>query len=490
MSEGNFKTGQVSIDSVTLVNQEGEIIDLTNMGMSIDIFEGIDSPFLSGRISVIDALAVFRKYKIYGQEHLTIRYRARKGHGEFEDGDFAVEKTFRVYKITDMINREFTSYAYVIHFCEPKLFTCQRTRLSKVLRGSYSEILLQTLLKDADFEKLPTNNRIDYWEETLPENQQIVCPNWTISKLIDYIKENANKGEDAVYKNSMFFYQTLIGGFKFMSLNQMLSGDMDFLTRFTYTPRNVDTAGEEVQVEAEELGLNTKIMDFEIQKRGDTLHGTTSGAYASLLRTYDPILKIEREVVFDLGEKFKKTASSHMSGFPTIRLDDPIMVHQASERINGDEEQTYDEIGAEIAPNKSFDDKTLLRVNHTNAYSDSAVLRDTSQFVGNEYFDTGILERNSMIHALSSHVYKVTLPLRTDMSAGMVVNLDLPGGTSDKETDNLDDKRYLITKIHHIVSPLSGDGTMVLQCVKESFADEIKKQEALKDYKGPRGPNE
>ena len=490
MSEGNFKAGEVALDSVTLVNQEGEVIDLTNLAVSIDIFEGIDNPFLSGRISILDGMGIFRKYKIFGQEHITIRYRTKQGVGEFTEGDFAVEKAFRVYKITDMLNHD-SRYTYVLHICEPKLFTVTQTRLSKVLRGSYSEILLQTLLKDAQFEELPENNSIEFWEESLPENQQIVCPNWTIRRLIDYIKDSANLGENAVYKNSMFFYQSLVGGFRFMSLNKMISGDMDFVLPFSSEPRNQKIESENVDVDDPTDGINTQILNFEIQKKGDTLHGMTTGAYASRLKTYDPIRKLEKDVVFDLGENYDKKGKNHMSGFPTVRLNDDIIVHQAEESLTAEEDITYSEIGAEQPMNKIFDAKHIYRVNHTNAFSDSAILNDTSQFIGNEYLDSGLLERNSMLHHLSSHVYKVTIPIRSDLSAGMVVTLRLPGGAIEQnEVDELDDQRFLITKIHHIVSPLSGDGTMVLQCVKESFAGLIKEQEALKDYEGPTGPND
>ena len=193
-------------------------------------------------------------------------------------------------------------------------------------------ILLQTLLKDAQFEKLPENNSIEFWEESLLENQQIVCPNWTIRRLIDYIKDSANLGENAVYKNSMFFYQSLVGGFRFMSLNKMISGDMDFVLPFSSEPRNQKIESENVDVDDPTDGINTQILNFEIQKKGDTLHNMTTGAYASRLKTYDPIRKLEKDVVFDLGENYDKKGKNHMSGF-TVRLNDDIIVHQAEESL-------------------------------------------------------------------------------------------------------------------------------------------------------------
>lgn len=483
MSE-NFIPGEVVIDSITLVNQEGDVIDLKSICGQIDIFESINEGFLTGRLSIADGLGIFRRYKILGQEHITIRYRAKLQH-EFESGDFSVEKVFRVYKVSNMRAPEFHTYGYVLHIIEPKYLTCIRKRLSKVMRGSYSEILLQTLLKDAQFEKLPKNNRIDYWEETLPENQQLICPNWSIAKLIDYIVENANKGEDAVYKNSMFFYQTLIGGFKFMSLNQMVSGENDHVVEFDFLPRNFDIDQENRGSNEPLGGQSTRILHFEIVQRGDTVRGISAGAYSSMLKTYDPIRKLEKEIVFDLGENFKKKGKKHLSGFPLLRLDEDEVVHMGVIPLTDDEDYTYNEIGAELALNKSIDDRTFYRVNPTNAFSDKQALQDTSQYVGNEQMDSGMLERNSMSIALSSHTYKVTIPARTDMTSGMVVNLKLPGGVIDKnDEDILNDDRYLITHIHHVINPQQARGTMVMNVVKESFAEDIRKVDPLKDYEG------
>lgn len=484
---GNFVPGEVLIDAITLVNQEGDVIDLSKVCGQIDIFEGIDSNFVSGRLSIADSLGLFRRYKILGQEHVTIRYRSKFGIDEFEEGDFSVEKVFRVFKIDNMRSTQMKTYGYVLHFIDPKFFTCQRTRLSKVMRGSYSEILLQTLLKDAQFESLPKNNQIDFWEESLPENQQIVCPNWSINKLIDYIQENANIGEEAVYKNSMFFFQTLVGGYKFMSLNQMLSGENDFAIPFDFKPRNVDISQEETDTNDPDAGQSTRILKFKINKRGDTIFGVTSGAYSSLMKTYDPIRKLEKDVVFDLGKNFSDKSDKHLSGFPMVRLDEDEIVHMGKSPVSEEEEFSYDEIGAEPPLNQTPEAFTIYRVNQTNAYSDSPVLADTSQFVGNDYLDTGTLERNSMISALSNYTLDVTLPARTDLTSGMVVTLILPGAVADKEDEDiLNDNRYLITKIHHVIAPLENRGTMVCQVVKESLADKIENVDPLKHYGGAR----
>ena len=84
--------------------------------------------------------------------------------------------------------------SYVLHFTDPKQFICNNKRLSTTLRGSYSNMLLDVLMNDAGFQdQRELKDVADYWEDSEPENLQVVCPNWTISKFISYATQNANK---------------------------------------------------------------------------------------------------------------------------------------------------------------------------------------------------------------------------------------------------------------------------------------------------------
>lgn len=483
MSEGNFLPGELTVDSVILINPEGEMIDLTFISTQIDIFESIDKSFLSGRLNVIDALGIAEDYKIFGQESLTIKYRIKEDVNKFSN---QIEKTFRIYKITDMHNYNFQSYGYVIHFVDPKYFVCENTRISKVLRGSYAEILLQTLSKDAKFERLPQKEGVDFWDKSVPGNHQIVCPNWSINELIEYVKKNANHEINPVYKNSMFFFQTMIGGFRFMSLDKMLSGDNQLASKFDYRTRNINLNQEKMPTEAD-VGHSSRILKFEFQKKSDTMRGTTRGAYSSNLRTYDPVRKIEKEIYFDLNENFKRNKDKHLSGFPPIRLEDNEIVIEGESGIGDRTKISGREKEADYAPNKNYlrGAKTYYVVNPTNAFSDSPILNDTSQFIGDEKLDNAILEREAMLELLSQNILKITIPYRKDIACGTIINVELPLGKQNGSQSILNDNRYLITKVRHQIAPAEYRGTMTLQCVKESLAADIKDVNAYDYYEGP-----
>ena len=74
------------------------------------------------------------------------------------------------------------------------------------------------------------------WEQTKPDNKQLICPNWSVAQLTDYIVNNSQVGENHAFKNDMFFYQTLNGGFRFKSFDSMCT--QEFPIPFSNIPRN------------------------------------------------------------------------------------------------------------------------------------------------------------------------------------------------------------------------------------------------------------
>ena len=159
-------------------------------------------------------------------------------------------------------------------------------------------------------------DEFDAWEKTVPENKQFICPNWTLAQLIDYLVNNSQVGESYAFRNGMFFYQTLNGGFRFLSFDTMAG--MEFPIPFSMTSRNT------VETEDENLnspkGLNTTILAYKKPQLFDTLQATVGGAYASRLKVYDPIRKLEEENIYDLETSMNK--GEHISGFPMMYLED------------------------------------------------------------------------------------------------------------------------------------------------------------------------
>ena len=150
--------------------------------------------------------------------------------------------------------------------CEPILFNLIRTRLRRTLRGSYDDMLENVLVNEA---KIPMEE-FDHWEESTPDNFQFICPNWTVNKILDYCTQEANIGGDTNYKNGMFFYQTLNGGFRFKSIDSMF--EHEFPVSFSMKPRNSSDL-DDVDLNAPG-GLNSTILSYRKPQMFDTLKDT------------------------------------------------------------------------------------------------------------------------------------------------------------------------------------------------------------------------
>ena len=126
--EGNFLPGEITIDTISLVNQEREVVELKNITAQVDIFEGIDNAFLSGRVSIFDGVNFHRNYKVYGQESLTIKYRVKEDGTQFGK---QAEKTFRIYKTSNVQNMPgYNTDSLAIHFIDPRYFQCEQVPCS------------------------------------------------------------------------------------------------------------------------------------------------------------------------------------------------------------------------------------------------------------------------------------------------------------------------------------------------------------------------
>ena len=468
----NRKAGEFFITSISLTNQHKESVEISKLITGFRMYESIFKKYCTAELHFIDGLNLIKNFRFTGQEYVRIAVKMKVGIGEKADNLDSVDKVFRVYKAGSVKRLNDTTQAYVLNLCDPHMFSCERKRVSKVLRGSYDKMLQNILVEDA---KIPPSE-FDQWESTVPENHQMIVPNWKISKFIDFVVNNANIGTKAAYKNGMFFYQTLNGKYKFKSIDTMMQ--QEFPVAFSFRPRgeNLDTA--EADINSPE-GLNSQILSYIKPQVFDTLRGTAAGAYSGSMKVYDPIRKIEEDIVYDIEETFKR--GQHVSGNWPMILTDGAKDYQ--ERFLTTEdlvEKTISpqvtEIGVDLAPNKEFNSIVLYDYTTTHVFDNASDHTAAEAFVGMSNKDNAKLERNALLEILQQHKIVVTIPFRTDISVGTIIILKLPepqvAGSAGLE-DVVNDNRYLITDLCMDGDATQSAGVLNIECVKESFAVDI-----------------
>lgn len=461
--QGNYKAGEFSIESLAIVNQDNESVDISNLAVGVRLFESIYNKFNTGYITIEDGLNILGNYRLTGQEYIRISIAQKEGLGQEPEKKFTIDKTFRIYKVDNVKRPKEALQMYKMRFCDPRMFFCRKKRLSKMFRGSYEEMLQSALIKEANIRP----QEFDWFEETEPKNVQFICPNWSVSKFIDYVVNEANIGENAEWKNGMFFFQTLNGGFRFSSIDTMLK--REFPVPFSFRPRS----GEETELLDLNAagGLNSMIKKYYIPQQFDTLRGTAKGAYSSMQKTYDPIRKQEVDFVYDLEETMSR--GKHLSGFPLIRTGEMERSLTVENQIDPEVSPAVTEVDIDFAPNKSYDSNVNYDSTSSHIFDNETSLDTDEVFQGYKSIDNAKLERRALLEILQQNKIVVTIPLRTDLTVGNVIQLEIPQPEVSNKEDKLNDGRYLITDLSIGMDIQSKEGEMNLECVKESFAAKI-----------------
>ncbi len=134
------------------------------------------------------------------------------------------------------------------------------------------------------------------------------------------------------------------------------------------------------------------------------------------------------------------------------------------------------EIDANLAPNKVFDGVVHYDYTTTHVFDQETDVSSNEVFQGQKNKDNAKLERQAMMEILQQHTMVVTIPFRTDISCGTIINLELPEpqlASGSDVKDKLNDGRYLITDICFQGNVLDNGGVCNIECVKESFAKTI-----------------
>ena len=490
-----LKAGAVLVDHIAICNghYRRKSLDIKQQCTNVTIFEDISRYHLSGRLTVVDGLDVIKNMKLIGQETVTIKMRVPGPTGDFEEPEqndqacaqpgTSIDQLFRIYSITDYKPLRNGYASYVLHFIDPMAFEFHRKKINKVLRGRYSDMLGIALYEDAQMKQYMGQN-ISGIQQTVPENMQLVVPNWNINRLIKFFCENSEVEGNKSFKNSMFFYQTLMkfhefdNQYKFQSFSQMCSEFFDTKHQMKFIYHG--TSEQDMGAEDHHTYREHFIIDYERPQKANTLLGKTNGAYASKMTTYDPVRKVHEDVIYSITDVFNRKGS-HVNQNPMIVDDDFVPICKV-EDINAEGESETQEVFKEQIYNVDFDDKIIHRVNMTNAYSDEEKLVDASenkviqQQRGLEYRDSGELERQALLSLMEQNITRVKIPLRFDMMVGQTVDIFLPPPEINPHEDNEDElegTNYLIGKLTYEISPQDNYGELTMQCIKESFGTNI-----------------
>lgn len=130
-------SSQYEINDIVIISKTGNI-DVRKLMNELNIYDNILLPFMSGNILISDSIGLLDKMSFDGSEF--IRLNISK-----DDDDIAIDKTFRIYTITDRVAVNSTNESYVLHFCSEEQFFALQKKISQTYTDTYSNIAYKIL---------------------------------------------------------------------------------------------------------------------------------------------------------------------------------------------------------------------------------------------------------------------------------------------------------------------------------------------------------
>ncbi len=439
------RAGDVLIEEISLVSAAGFSLDIRSFLVELNIYESVFSPVMSGNMVVSDSLNLFKELKLIGEEYLIIKLRTPT----FDDVDI-IQKTFRVYSITDRKLVDQNTQGYILNFVSYETMKDLVNPLFKSFSGVISDVVAKiyenelsvsrTLVIDGNTVKDPdTRTPLNILNETA-NSVKFVSPGWSPIKCINWLCSKAipKSGKACNFlfweTNKSFYFGNIEKIFELAKSNPHLS-----IGEYRHAPAGV--------LDVDDLNGKFFIIDsLSIPKTHDTLSSLKNGFLHNRILTLDLMNKSYKYTDYDHTKKFKEYVHSMGSD-------------------------------AEVIPYYTESSLRNSRNNFKFYPVQSGLYTDFKDNVNEKMVDIFGNRLSNMLE-LRNFKLEINIPGRTDVEVGSLINVDLtdtsPVDDSDftnNKRDELYSGRHLITKIHHKINPARH--SMIMEIVKDSLTNYV-----------------
>lgn len=442
--------GDYKLDRVFLHNHLGEITDIKNVMIELNIFESIYSNALTGSIVIADAQNLIGKLQINGTERISFKLSTPGSIDERSIVDASVETghPFHIYKITDKRQLNSNTMVYTLHFASREFMRNLRTKVSQAFDGRFDMSALK-ILTDEDL--LDSKKQISF--EPCGNSDKIVIPNL---RPFDAINMMANRALPQMSNGVGYYFYETTKGIYFRSWDNMVSVrgsyDRPIAQEFNYMPQNISADPQEYDDKINHDYKSVESYRF-VNNFHDVAANTALGTYAHNVITYNIFDKSVNKIDYNYEYEFAQTKHTEVANEKSNRERYAIA---ASSYVDEDDKKISD-------------------------YKESRVsLQPTTQFLHNEEKGAGygidvsqdgrkLAERESQLNQVTNGtVLTMVVKGQSYLEAGDLIKFNML--TVDEKNPTMYDPqysgKYVITKIRHQVT--SKQYKMALECAKDS----------------------
>ena len=487
---GDFRSGEI-----ILYGYNGTQFDISGLTAVVNVYQNLDSPFLSGNILFFDTMGIQTSLPIIGNEHLEFKFRNPIDAAGDEELN-ATNHRFKVYEKRSVKTQQ-NVQAIALFFTSIESVRNERVRVSKSLEGSYAEMVDKLVKSDKEL----LNSKKDLFIDPTLGNYKYTFPN---VRPIDGVRAMADLAEPVNYKTPHYMFYENNRGFHFRCLESLYreSADTSQTRKFVafidllsaFNPNFSPPDGEADSVV-------TKPYSFSFDASYNTLANTRQGMFGSMTYAHDLIDK-----------KFIKSKLSYTNYYEqALHIDAPTGAGNKYQGVmppgpaDFDDDYTVDD--------KSYTSENKNQINrlHTSKLSKNKVdkRKYMDDYLSRVFVEPvtkwnhrrnseglGIDKRATAKQALSSgsrdyFSMDIDVPGNFTYNVGDLVWCEVPryaatevGNDAKLErndvTDTLLSGRYLIQSLHHQIDMLEQKHTTSMTVVRNVFATDLPLAETFK----------
>lgn len=488
---GDFRSSEI-----ILYSYGGAQLEITGLTAVVNIYQDIDSAFLSGNILFFDTIGATNRLPIIGNEFLEFKMRTPiEANGDEEIN--ATNHRFQVYEKRSVKTSQ-NVQAIALFFTSIESIRNERLRVSKSISGSYAE-MVNTLVKgDKDL----LNSKKDLFIDPTLGNYTYTFPN---VRPIDGVRMLQYMSEPVNFKTPHYMFYENNRGFHFRTLESLYreSGDntrnrpfvafIDLLSAFNPNFETPDTETE---------SPITKPYSFSFNDSYNTLANTRRGLFGSTMYSHDLIDK-----------KFTKTKMSYTSYYEqALHIDAPSGAGNKYQGIMPPGPADFDD--DYTVNDKSYGSKSKNQIDRLNKSKlTKSSSSDNRKYMDDYYNRVFVAPATRWNHIRNSegNANDPRLEQKQALSEAsrdyFSMNIDVPGNftynvgdlvwcevpsynaaeaTNDNKVerndviDQLLTGRYLIKTLHHQIDLLEQKHTTAMTVVRNVFASDLPNADTFK----------
>ena len=425
--------GDYTLDGILIVGSSGEKINVIDQVRELNIYQSIDSPFMSGNIMIADAEGVTEKLPFLGQERLLFSLQTPSHEGTVDFNEYHAI----IYNVETRFHSSDREQTLVLNWTSLEHYKNIRTKISASFDGMISDIV-EKILTDSDY--LETSKPIHL--ELTKNIRKYVIPNLNPFQAIELLRTEAVSAEE---QSPHFLFFENPDGFHFRTLDSLIGSQgslsVDHKRTYKFEPPQENEPPQDTAA---------TILYWQVEDNTNNFLSTKLGMFGSTLYYHDIFNKNIQRFEFDYTKDSFAIRNS-------TNQEDRSSGTVVSQGIIDKKKIITEFPDSKIFVHPTASDKlhSLGTDNNAEEWLQESISRELER----EYF-----------------TLKIETYGNTDIVAGDMINVSIPSNkplSVSSGTDAVDpilSGRYLITSLHHKVSPTESLHTMVMTVMKDSVS--------------------